>query len=213
MLFLLTTTQPTVNQRIQLLYLILVIILLTFALIGGIGWLFETLIKRYGDQVDADTWKLYETRTINTPKEFSKIAYKKSHRQAFKEFFWAFLVIGLTVGLLFSYMAIANDPTLINDLTNYQTRGFNTVFPIFDWENIPRSDFFGLNIISNFPTLLNVPRFVPEAIISYVLFLMSLLGLFLLIRANLALIGRTLRIQTKRNRIFMKNLDEVAKKL
>jgi len=213
MFLLLTTTQPTVNQRLQLLYLILIVVLLTFALIGGIGWLFETLIKRYGDQVDADTWKLYETRTINTPKEFSRIAFKKSHRQAFKDFFWAILTLGLTVGLLFGYMAIANDPTLLNDLTNYQTRGFNTVFPIFDWSNIPRNEFFGLSIISDFPPLLNLPRFVPEAIISYVLFLMTLFGLFLLIRANLALIGRTLRIKTKRNRIFMKNLDEVAKKL
>jgi hypothetical protein len=213
MFLLLTTTQPTVNQRLQLLYLILIVVLLTFALIGGIGWLFETLIKRYGDQVDADTWKLYETRTINTPKEFSRIAFKKSHRQAFKDFFWAILTLGLTVGLLFGYMAIANDPTLLNDLTNYQTRGFNTVFPIFDWSNIPRSDFFGVSIISDFPPLLNLPRFVPEAIISYALFLMTVFGLFLLIRANLALIGRTLRIQTKRNRIFMKNLDEVAKKL
>jgi hypothetical protein len=210
---LLTATQPTVNQRLQLLYLILIVVLLTFALIGGIGWLFETLIKRYGDQVDAETWKLYETRTINTPKEFSQIAFKKNHRQAFKDFFWAILTLGVTVGLLFGYMAIANDPTLIDDLTDYQTRGFNTVFPIFDWSSIPRNDFFGLAIISDFPPLLNLPRFVPEAIISYVLFLMTLLGLFLLIRANLALIGRTLRIQSKRNRIFMKNLDEVAKKL
>jgi hypothetical protein len=213
MFVLLTTTQPTVNQRLQLLYLILIVVLLTFALIGGIGWLFETLIKRYGDQVDADTWKLYETRTINTPKEFSRIAFKKSHRQAFIDFFWAILTLGMTVGLLFGYMAIANDPTLINDLADYQTRGFNTVFPIFDWSNIPQNEFFGLSIISDFPPLLNLPRFVPEAIISYVLFLMTLFGLFLLIRANLALIGRTLRIQTKRNRIFMKNLDEVAKKL
>jgi hypothetical protein len=141
------------------------------------------------------------------------VAYKKSHRQAFKDYFWALLTLGTMVGLLFGYMAVMNDPLLIDDLFNYQTRGFNTIFPIFDWANIPTSEFFGLQIISDWPTLLNIPRFVPEATISYVLFLLSLLGGLLLFRATLALVGRTLRIQAKKNQIFMKNLDDVAKKL
>ena len=212
-MILLTTPTPTINQRLELFYLLLALIFLTLALIGGIGWLFETMIKKYGDQVDAETWKIYETRTVNTPKEFARVAFKKSHRQAFKDYFWALLSIGVMIGLLFGYMAIFNDPTLINDLFNYQTRGFNTIFPIFDWANIPTSDFFGLTLISDWPILLNIPRFVPEATISYILFLLALLGGLLTFRATLALIGRTLRIQTKKNQIFMKNLDEVAKKL
>ncbi|MBM3909658.1 MAG: hypothetical protein FJ352_02690 [Firmicutes bacterium] len=212
-MILFTAPVPNINQRLELLYLLIALVLLALALIGGIGWIFETLIKKYGDQVDAETWKIYETRTVNTPKEFAKIAYKKSHRQAFKDYFWALLTIGLMLGILFGYMTLMNDPTLIADLTNYETRGFNTIFPIFDWANIPTSNFFGLNIISDWPTLLNVPRFVPEATISYVIFLLTLFGGLLLTRATLALIGRTLRIQNKRNQIFMKNLDDVAKKL
>ncbi len=212
-MILFTTPVPAINQRLELLYLLLALIFLTFALIGGIGWLFETLIKKYGDQVDAETWKIYETRTVNTPKEFARVAFKKSHRQAFKDYFWALLTIASMVGLLIGYMAIFNDLTLVNDLFNYQTRGFNTIFPIFDWANIPTSEFFGINLISDWPVLLNVPRFVPEATISYILFLLSLLGTLLTFRATLSLIGRTLRIQSKKNQIFMKNLDEVAKKL
>ena len=213
MMVIFTTPTPTINQRLELLYLVLALLFLTFALIGAIGWMFESLIKKYGDQVDAETWKIYETRTVNSPKEFARIAFKKSHRQAFKDYFWALLTLGLMVGLLFGYMQLMNDPELIDDLFNYETRGFNTIFPIFDWSNIPTSYFFGLNIISDWPTLLNSPRFVPEATISYVIFLLTLFGSLLLIRATLALIGRTLRIQNKRNQIFMKNLDEVAKKL
>ena len=150
---------------------------------------------------------------MNTPREFARVAFKKSHRQAFKDFLWALLTIGFVVGLLFGYMAIFNDPTFIDDLFNYQTRGFNTIFPILDLQNIPTNDFFGLQIISGWPILLNVPRFVPEATMSYILFLLSLLGGLLTFRATLALIGRTIRIQTKKNQIFMKNLDDVAKKL
>ena len=212
-MILFTTPVPTINQRLELLYLLLALIFLTLALIGGIGWLFESLIKKYGDQVDAETWKIYETRTVNTPKEFARVAFKKSHRQAFKDYFWALLTIALMVGLLLGYMAIFNDPSLIDDLFNYQTRGFNTIFPIFDWANIPTSEFFGINLISDWPVLLNVPRFVPEATISYILFLLALLGGLLTFRATLSLIGRTLRIQSKKNQIFMKNLDDVSKKL
>ena len=212
-MILFTTPVPTINQRLELLYLLLALIFLTLALIGGIGWLFETLIKKYGDQVDAETWKIYETRTVNTPKEFARVAFKKSHRQAFKDYFWALLTIASMIGLLLGYMAIFNDPSLIDDLFNYQTRGFNTIFPIFDWANIPTSEFFGLNLISDWPVLLNVPRFVPEATISYILFLLTLLGTLLTFRATLSLIGRTLRIQSKKNQIFMKNLDDVSKKL
>jgi hypothetical protein len=208
-----TTPVPTINQRLELLYLLLALIFLTLALIGGIGWLFESLIKKYGDQVDAETWKIYETRTVNTPKEFARVAFKKSHRQAFKDYFWALLTIASMIGLLLGYMAIFNDPSLIDDLFNYQTRGFNTIFPIFDWANIPTSEFFGFNLISDWPVLLNVPRFVPEATISYILFLLALLGGLLTFRATLSLIGRTLRIQSKKNQIFMKNLDDVSKKL
>jgi hypothetical protein len=212
-MILFTTPVPTINQRLELLYLLLALIFLTLALIGGIGWLFESLIKKYGDQVDAETWKIYETRTVNTPKEFARIAFKKSHRQAFKDYFWALLTIASMIGLLLGYMAIFNDPSLIDDLFNYQTRGFNTIFPIFDWANIPTSEFFGFNLISDWPVLLNVPRFVPEATISYILFLLALLGGLLTFRATLSLIGRTLRIQSKKNQIFMKNLDDVSKKL
>lgn len=212
-MILFTATTPTINQRLELLYLLLALIFLTLALVGGIGWLFETLIKKYGDQVDAETWKIYETRTVSTPKEFARVAFKKSHRQAFKDYFWSLLTIASMVGLLFGYMVIFDDPTLIEDLFNYQTRGFNTIFPIFDWTNIPTSEFFGLNIISDWPVLLNVPRFVPEATVSYILFLLALLGGLLTFRATLSLIGRTLRIQSKKNQIFMKNLDEVSKKL
>jgi hypothetical protein len=208
-----TNPQAITSQRMQLIYLIIIAIFLIVALIGGIGWLFERLISKYGDQVNTDTWKIVQTRVVSTPKQFKRIAFKKSHRRAFIDFFWVTFVFGVDALILFGYMRLADDPTLINDLFDYSTRGFNTIFPIFDWANIPMSDFFGIQIISNFPTLLNVPRFVPEAIVSYIIFLISVLGIFLTIRATLSLYGRTLRIMNKANTLFTKNLDEVAKTL
>jgi hypothetical protein len=87
------------------------------------------------------------------------------------------------------------------------------LFPIFDWANIPTNEFFGLMIISDFPTLLNAPRFVPEATISYIIFLISIFGSLLFIKATLAFFGRLLRIQRDANTIFTKRLQDLAKKL
>lgn len=209
----LTSPQMITNQRLQLLYLIIIIIFLLVALIGGIGWLFERLIIRFGSQVEMDMWKIVETRVVTNPTDFRRIAYKKSHRRSFIDFFWFYIFAGLTLGLLFGYMAILNDSTLIDELFDYSTRGFNTLFPVFDWQNIPTNEFFGFQLISDFPVLLNTPRFVPEAIISYVLFILAMTSIIILIKAVLALFGRTLFIMNKSNVIFTKKLDEVAKKL
>jgi hypothetical protein len=209
----LTAPQVINNQRLQLLYLILIIIFLLVALIGGIGWFFERLVIRFGSQVDMDTWKIVETRVVTTPAEFKRIAFKKSHRRAFIDFFWFYVFVSLTLSILYGYMALFNDPTLINDLFDYSTRGFNTLFPIFDWENIPTNEFFGFQLISNFPTLLNEPRFVPEASIAYLLFILTLIAFIILVKAVLALFGRTLYIFNKANAIFTKNLSDVAKRL
>ena len=212
-LFIFTAPPVIASQRLQLLYLILIIIFLLIALVGGIGWLFERLVMRFGLQVDMDTWKIVETRVVTTPNDFKRIAFKKSYRRAFIDFFWVYLYAGLTLGVLFGYMALFNDQTLINDLFDYTTRGFNTLFPIFDWQNLPTNEFFGFQLISDFPTLLNAPRFVPEAIISYLIFILAMATLVNLTKAVLALFGRTIHIFNKANIIFTKNLTDVAMRL
>ena len=211
--FLLTTLPTTQQQRLQLIYFVLIALLLFFAMVGGIGYLFERLILNYGNQIDTDMWKMMETRVLTSPQEYRRIARIKNHRRTFTDFCWAVIVIGLDAIVLFGYMALFDDAALLGELFNYQTRGFTTLFPIFDWSNIPQSEFFGLMIISDFPTLLNTPRFVPEATISYIVFLISILGSLLLIKATLAFFGRTIRIQRDANTIFTKRLQDIAKKL
>lgn len=210
---LLTSAPISATQRNQILFWILSILLLLFTLIGGIGWLFERYISRLEKQVDADMWKLLDTRIVSSPQQFKKIALKKSHRHALKDFFIPYFLVALVIGLFFVYQQWI-DPTFTYDaLFDYTDRGFNTLFPIIDWENIPRSEFFGFLIPSDFPALLNRPRFVPEAMISYVLFFVSLFAGALFIRAVLALYARTIRIYRDANTAFTKSLKDIAKKL
>lgn len=209
----LAATPITANQRNQILFWIISVILLLFTLIGGIGWLLERYIARLERQVDADTWKLIDTRIVTSPQQFKRIALKKSHRHALKDFFWPYLLFALVTVIFLGYQQWI-DPTLtFADLFDYTGRGFNTLFPIVDWENIPMNEFFGFTIWSDFPPLLNSPRFVPEAMISYVLFFITVIGILLLIRAVLALYARTTRIYRDANTAFTKSLKDVAKNL
>jgi hypothetical protein len=208
-----SSPQVITNQRLQLLYLAIIIVFLLVALVGGIGWIFERLIIKFGSQVDMDTWKMVEHRVVTTPSSFKRIAYKKSHRRAFIDFLWFYILVGLSATLLYGYMSIFNDPTYINDLFDYTTRGFNTIFPIFDWKNIPTSEFFGFQLISDFPVLLNAPRFVSEASLSYVLFAIAFIAMIILVRAVLALFGRTIYIMMNADKIFTKSLSEVKRNL
>jgi hypothetical protein len=209
----LTSSPISTTQRNQILFWFLSILLLLFTLIGGIGWLFERYIARLEVQVDSDMWKLVDTRIVTSPQQFKKIALKKSHRHALKDFFIPYLLLAMVVGLFFAYQQGFDSTYSFDALFDYTDRGFTTLFPIIDWENIPRNEFFGLMIPSDFPALLNSPRFVPEATISYVIFFISLLAILLIIRGVLALYARTIRIYREANTAFTKSLKDVAKKL
>ncbi len=211
--FLLLTAPISSSQRTQMLYLVIGFLLFLFTIIGAIGWLFERYIDRLSRQVDADTWKVVQTRIVNSPQQFRKLAMKKNYRHALKDFFFPYTFIALSVGLFFVYKAWIDPSLTFADLFDYTNRGFNTLFPIIDWDNIPRSEFFGLVIPSDFPNLLNVPRFVPEAMISYVLFSLIVIAGVLFVRAVLGLFARTVRIYKEANTTFTKSLSEVAKQL
>jgi hypothetical protein len=213
MYFFFLTAPISSSQRTQMLYLVIGFLLFLFTIVGAIGWLFERYIARLSRQVDADTWKVVQTRIVNSPQQFRKLAMKKNYRHALKDFFFPYLLIALSIGLFFVYQAWIDPSLTYADLFDYTDRGFNTLFPIIDWDNIPRSEFFGLVIPSDFPSLLNTPRFVPEAIISYVLFLLIVIAGVLFVRAVLGLFARTVRIYKEANTTFTKSLSEVAKQL
>lgn len=208
MALLLTALPQTKNQVI---YVLIAIVLIVFALVGAIGWLIELYIEDQGLRVDEGMTPLVEGKAVNKPAHFKKIAYKKSHRQAFVEFLSPILITGLALAFLYSYIAITEDATLIDDLWNYSTRGFNTLFYIWDWENIPLGTFFGLTIPNDWPTLLNAPRFVAEAWPSYVYISLLIIAGILFFFATLALFARTVRIEQQHHRAFIKRLDQLQK--
>ncbi len=206
-------------QTNTIIWIILAVLLIGFALIGLLGWLVEKYMAWAQLRVDQGMSPLILGRSITKPDHFQKIAFKKHHRLAFTEFFYPSLILVIAFIFLYGFMAIMNDPQLINELWNYvpnqdgYARGFNTLFFIWDWENISTANFFGLTIWNDFPTLLNSPHFYIEAWPSYVYISLLIMAGFLYTLSTLSLFARTFRIYAMKNTAFTIRLEEVSKKM
>lgn len=213
------TSNQLPPQTNTIIWIILAILLIGFALIGLIGWLVEKYIAWAQLRVDQGMSPLILGRAISKPEQFQKIAFKKHHRLAFTEFLYPSLILGLALVFLYVYMAVMNDPELIQELWVYVpnqdgfARGFNTLFFIWDWEQISTANFFGLTLWNDFPTLLNRPTFYWQAWPSYTYISLLILSGFLYTLATLSLFARTFRIYAMKNTAFTVRLEDVSKKM
>lgn len=213
------TSNQLPPQTNTIIWIILAILLIGFALIGLIGWLVEKYIAWAQLRVDQGMSPLILGRAISKPEQFQKIAFKKHHRLAFTEFLYPSLILGLALVFLYGYMAVMNDPELIQELWVYVpnqdgfARGFNTLFFIWDWDQISTANFFGLTLWNDFPTLLNRPTFYWQAWPSYTYISLLILSGFLYTLATLSLFARTFRIYAMKNTAFTVRLEDVSKKM
>jgi len=213
------TSNQLPPQTNTIIWIFLAILLVGFALVGLIGWLVEQYIGWSQLRVDQGMSQLILGRTVTKPEQFQKIAFKKHHRIAFSEFLYPTLILIMALAFLYGYMGLMNDPTLIDELWQYAAnqegfaRGFNTLFFIWDWGNISTASFFGITLWNDFPTLLNSPTFYVQAWPSYVYVSLLIISGFLYILSTLALLARTFRIYTMKNRAFTIRLEEVSKKM
>lgn len=213
------TSNQLSPQTNTIIWIILAFLLAGFALVGLIGWLVEQYIGWAQLRIDQGMSPLILGRSVTKPDQFQRIAFKKHHRIAFTEFLYPTLILGTALTFLYSYMAIMNDASLIEEIWQYVpndngfARGFNTLFFIWDWDNISTANFFGLTLWNDFPTLLNTPTFYIEAWPSYVYVSLLIVAGFLYLLATLALLARTWRIYTMKNRAFTIRLEDVSKKM
>lgn len=200
LIFLVKLTEKDLRLIIAL-FLILFLVLLIFALIYDV---IKQVMKRQGRRVDKDMHLLVEANLIRTPKEFRHYARKKSDIAFFKQLFPAFL-IALATTLIYGIAMIFMGPI---DLFDYKTEGIGTIFYIFDWANVPTSNFFGLTLMSDWPKVISTPHFSARAIVSYVvapLYLITIIWAFIAYQSYLS---RFIRIGVLNKKLFSGNLDD-----
>lgn len=200
----------------RVLIALVIIILLIFVLIGLIGNAMRRLIKHQGHQVDTFMYDIVRTMVVKTPFKFRQVAYKKNHRLLFMQAWIPFLMILISLSFLIGYMGITKrwDFNIFDyygtDGTNGE--GFTTLFFVFDFKNVPKNNFFGLSIPSDWPPTLNAPYLAVEAWPSYVFAPIFFTGAIWFLICVEAFMARIYRIWFLSKRVFIKKLDNYEAK-
>jgi len=206
MFFLIKLTE---NDK-RIIIALLIILILVFVLIGYLGMLIKRIMVFQAHRADTFMYDLVITKVVENPHHFRKVGRKKNWRLLFKQSWIPFLILLVSAAFLITYMGISGNWNL--DVFDYGVgsvggEGFTTLFFIFDFANAPRSDFFGISLVSGWPPILSNPHLSATAWPSYVFVPLFLVGsLWYLVNVQ-AFIARSYRILIQSKKVFEKRLD------
>ena len=187
----------------RLIFALLIVLILVFVLIGYIGFLITRVMKWQGKKLDSLVADPIVTHVITTKKHFFRYARKKNWRLFFKQSYIAILIM-LTGGLvLLIRSAIMKDFSY--NVFDYEKTGFGTLLFLWDFSKCIQPQ--GGAVLFNWPTLINTPHFMVEAIVSYVFVISILVGGVWYLVALQSLISRTIRMYQLSTTVFEKSLD------
>lgn len=186
---------------------LLVALLLIFVIIGYIGLIVERIVKFQAKRAGVMLHDVVDTGVINNPKDFLRFGFKKNNWLFFKQSIVPVCLLFASFIILFIYFMIKQEWSI--NLFDYQVggEGFNTLFFLWDFENAPKSTFFGLQIISDWPPLLNTPHFEVRAIASYLFVPTFLVGIIWFLIVTQAYIARLVKIILLSKTVFARTLD------
>jgi hypothetical protein len=197
------------EEDTRIMIAVFIIVLLIFIIISYIGLLINKIMKRQAKDLDTAMHDVVSTGVVDTPRYFRRIATKKNHRLLFKQVRIPFLFLFVSVSFLVIYLTWIENYDL-TFLWDYQYKGINTLFFIFDWPNQPHALFYGINLPSGWPPVLNTPHLELEAWPSYVFAPLFSVGAVWLLVAIQAYVARTWRLLVMSKAVFQKNLETVV---
>lgn len=188
----------------RLLIAVFLIVILFFLIAGYIFELIKRIAQRQAHKIDAVMANMVNMAVLRSPKEFRREAHKKNMTLLFKSYIIPFILV--LVALLIHLLASTFYGHII-DILDYEKEGFMTIIYIFDWKNIPFSNFFGMSLPSDWPPVLNRPHFEAAAIISYIIGPVYLFSIIWLLISTQAFIARTYRIFKLNRLLFSDDLS------
>ena len=187
----------------RVLFAFLLVFILLLVVVAFIGYLITKALKRHGKRIENAVYDVVVTRVITDKKAFKVYARKKNWRLFFHDSKIALLI--MTIGWLILLLRACFKGFNYNPFNFHD--GFGTVLFLWDFEDPScYSNFFGLTLLSQWPSLINTPHLVAEATTSYFAIPLILVGTIWYLISVQGLIGRTLHINSLSNSIFEKNL-------
>lgn len=198
---LLVTLSENEKRIIIIIFFIIIVLLLLFSVIYDA---FKKFFHEQGNDIGRLMGAQIESGFITSLPQFKKNAFRKSRITFFKDFgktfiamlIW-FIVYGITSLILKHWL----------NLFDQVDEGFMTLVYTFDFQNIEKSKFFGLNIISDWPEVLHHPTFKVNAIPSYILAISGLVIIIIALHQILSYLARTIYIIKNSKKLFTKDLS------
>ena len=192
------------DKRVILIFFLLLIVLVAF--IAVIGAIITRVMRWQGKRMDELTHDVVVTNVIDNKKDFVRYARIKNWYTFFKQAWIPLLILFVASMTLIIHNAATNDWSY--NLVDYNKTGFNTIFFVWDFKdpNIYHS-FFGMNLICDWPPIVNTPHFELEAWASYIFFFGMLVGGGWYLVTLQCLIARTIRMWELSYDLYRKSLD------
>lgn len=193
----------TENDKRILIALCFAIILL-FVLCGFIGALIVRIMKWQGKKCDTLVSDVVTNHIVTSPAQLRKYAARKNARHFIKQAWIPILIILFGFIVLIIHNAVTKDWSY--NPFNVET-GFGTLLFTWDFKGAEKVNFFGREIIANWPPLSNKPHLAVEALASYVIVPALVGGGLWYVVAAQAYLARTIRAVQLSKRVFEKSLE------
>ena len=214
MRFLLTLSE---NDKRLIIALFIGFILL-FVIIGAIANKIKDAFNKQSRIIDGFMYDLVNLKIVEDTKHFRRVAYHKSRYYFFAKSWIPLLIMTIGWTIIGIYCLVVSDPDISFILS--KDEGFPTLFFIFDWKSIPKSEFFGIMLPSAWPPVLVTeagrtctPQFLyanPRSWVSYISFPLLIVGFVWYLGTVFGLIARSYRIHKMSVETYIKNLDKLA---
>jgi len=188
------------NTKKALIIFFLIFIII-FVLIGYISLAIEGAMKKQGSKADAMLSNVVQAELFDNEKKFRRFGIKKNARVFYVESRIPFLII-LGCGLAYLLYCLFTAKWGYNPFN--KTDGFATLF--YEFSEWPKEKFFGIKLISGWPSVLSKPHFEVAAIFSYILVPALIVGVVWFLIYVLAYISRSIRIRKIARSIYRKKL-------
>lgn len=186
----------------RLLIVLFIWLLVIFVLVGYLVVLIKKVMKRQGTKADEMLKNVVEAEYFDKEKQLIRFGIRKNMRLFFNEAKVPFIILCIAwFGLLLYCLFSGNWHYNVFNRTN----GFGTILYKFD-ETWPKAKFFGVNLVSGFPDVIEKPHFEWSAWFSYLFVPINIVGIIWFLIYTQSYISRSIRIYAIARGIYRKKL-------
>ena len=188
------------NTKKALIVFFLIFIIL-FVLIGYISLAIEGTMKKQGSKADAMLANVVKAEYFDSEKKLVRFGIRKNAKVFYLESRVPFLIL-LGTWLAYVLFCLFTGKWGYNPLNRVD--GFGTL--LYEFSPWPKESFFGIKLISGWPTVINRPHFEVSALVSYFFIPANLVGIIWFLYYVQAYISRSIRVRKIARSVFRKKL-------